>query len=280
MTQQTEQSTTQATLSQAEANELKSTGYELFILLLSLVSVFNLAVDWINFVYPVSELTLGVIRIINGFVTVFFLYDFAYRLLTATSKSDYFFKKWGWADLLACVPQLRIFRLFRVWRAVRLLRIFGVKNMLHEIANNRAGIALYLTIFSIIVIAEFVGVYLLKIETQAAGANIMTPSDAVWWVLVTMTTVGYGDRFPVTPQGRILAVFVMLSGVALIGVLASFLSNFFLAPPKQESVVYEESDPRAKLTELRALLVQQQESMGLLTDKIGELEEMLSDDKG
>lgn len=48
-----------------------------------------------------------------------------------------------------------------------------------------------------------------------------------------MTTVGYGDRFPVTPQGRTMAAFVMLSGVALIGVLASFLSNFFLASPQK-----------------------------------------------
>jgi voltage-gated potassium channel len=273
MTQQTGQSKTEET--QQNNQELKSTGYELFILLLSLVSVFNLLVDWINFVYPISELTLGVIQIINAIVTVFFLFDFAYRFLTAPSKSFYFFKNWGWADLLACVPQLRIFRLFRVFRAVRLLRIFGVKNMVREIVNNRASIALYITIFSIIVIAEIVGIYLLKVEAQAVNANITTSGDAVWWTLVTMTTVGYGDRFPVTPQGRTMAVFVMLSGVALIGVLASFLSNFFLAPPKKEEVAYAATDPRAKLNELKALLAEQQAAQAALAEKIAELELML-----
>jgi len=273
MTQQTDQSQAEEPL--LVNQELKSTGYELFILLLSLVSVFNLLVDWINLVYPISELTLGVIRIINATVTVFFLYDFAYRLFTAPSKSFYFFKNWGWADLLACIPQLRIFRLFRVFRAVRLLRVFGVKNMVREIANNRAGIALYITIFSIILIAEVVGIYLLKVESQAANANIITSGDAVWWTLVTMTTVGYGDRFPVTPQGRTLAVFVMLSGVALIGVLASFLSNFFLAPPKKQEVVYTATDPRTKLTELKALLTEQQAAQAALAEKVAELEAML-----
>lgn len=278
MTQQTERPTTSEGMDTAvnpEANELKSTGYELFILLLSLVSVFNLAVDWINFVYPISELTLGVIRIINAIVTIFFLFDFSYRILTTSSKSHYFFKNWGWADLLACVPQLRIFRLFRVFRAVRLLRIFGVKNMINEIINNRAGIALFITIFSIIVIAEFVGIYVLKVESQAPNGNITTSGDAVWWTLVTMTTVGYGDRFPVTPQGRTMAVFVMLSGVALIGVLASFLSNFFLAPPKKEEVAYAPTDPRAKLAELKTLLAEQQAAQAMLVEKITELEEML-----
>lgn len=278
MTQQAEQSTqqeNQTTKEEAAGKELKSTGYELFILLLSLVSVFNLVVDWINFVYPISELTLGVIRIINTIVTVFFLFDFFYRILTTSSKSHYFFRNWGWADLLACVPQLRIFRVFRIFRAVRLLRIFGVKNMINEIINNRAGIALFITVFSIIVIAEFVGIYVLKVESQAPNGNITTSGDAVWWTLVTMTTVGYGDRFPVTAQGRTMAVFVMLSGVALIGVLASFLSNFFLAPPKKEVVKYAATDPRAKLAELKSLLAEQQVAQATLVEKIAELEEML-----
>jgi voltage-gated potassium channel len=258
-----------------DKNELKDTGYELFILLLSLVAVFNMVVLWINYFFPLSELTIGVIEIINALVTIFFIFDFFYRLFTAQSKSHYFFRNWGWTDLLACLPQFRIFRLFRVFRAYRLLRTFGVKNMLNEIINNRAGIALYITIFSIIVIAEVVGIFLLHFETRSEAANIITPSDAVWWVFVTMTTVGYGDKFPTTNEGRVLAVFVMLSGVALIGVLASFLSNFFLTSPPQVEMNYEPTDPRAKLVELKTLLAEQQASQAILAQKIAELEEML-----
>lgn len=257
-------------------NELKSTGYEVFILLLSLVSVFNLIVIWINFVFPIYPLTLDVIEIINAILTTFFLFDFAFRILTTNSKTEYFFRNWGWADLLACVPQFRIFRVFRIFRAVRLMRVFGVKNMIEEIINNRAGIALYITVFSIIVIAEIVGIFMLRAEAQVADANITTAGDAIWWTFVTMTTVGYGDTYPVTGTGRVLAVFVMLSGVALIGVLASFLSNFFLAPPKKPAgTTYPGTDPRQKLVELRHLLAQQQESQQALADKINELEKMM-----
>lgn len=255
--------------------ELKSTGYELFILLLSLVSVFNLAAIWYDYFSPLSPLTFGVIEIINSILTVFFLFDFAYRILTTSAKSHYFFKNWGWADLLACVPQLRIFRVFRIFRAVRLMRIFGVKNMVDEVVNNRAGVALYITIFSIIVIAEIAGIFVLLAETKNPDANITTAGDAVWWIFVTMTTVGYGDRFPITPTGRLLAVFVMLSGVALIGVLASFLSNFFLAPPKKQESELVASDAQSKLAELKDVLAQQQASQAELAEKIAELERML-----
>jgi voltage-gated potassium channel len=255
--------------------ELKSTGYELYILLLSLVSVFNMLVVWLSYVYPVHPLTLGVIEIINAILTIFFIFDFSYRILTTSKKSNYFFRNWGWADLLACVPQFRIFRIFRIFRAVRLMKIFGVKNMVSEIVNNRAGIALYITIFSIVVIAEVAGIFVLRAEVQDPNANIVTSGDAVWWIFVTMTTVGYGDFFPVTAIGRTWAIFVMLSGVALIGVLASFLSNFFLAPVKKTETAYETTDPRFKLNELKAILAQQQTAQAELAEKISELESML-----
>jgi voltage-gated potassium channel len=106
--------------------------------------------------------------------------------------------------------------------------------MINEVVNNRAGIALYITIFALIVLVEFASIYVLKAEAASPDANITSAEDAVWWVFVTVTTVGYGDRFPVTGWGRIMGITVMFGGIALIGVLASFLSNFFLAPPKKQ----------------------------------------------
>ncbi len=255
--------------------ELKDTGYELFLLLLSLVSIVNLIFVWVNIFIEVSPLTLSVVEIINVILTVFFLFDFSYRIFTTASKSHYFFKDWGWADLLACVPSFRIFRVFRIFRAVRLLRIFGVKNMVDEVVNNRAGSALYLAVFGIIVVAESASIVVVNVESADPAANITTAGDAVWWVFVTLTTVGYGDQFPVTPLGRIAGVFVMFSGVALIGVLASFLSNFFRETPEKPEAVYDPSDPRAKLAELKSLLAQQQAAQSELVDKIAEIEGML-----
>jgi voltage-gated potassium channel len=255
--------------------DLKSTGYELFILLLSLVSIFNLAIDVLGARLGIAAGTLEVIAIINGILIVFFLFDFLYRLLTTPSKSHYFFRDWGWSDLLACIPTFRIFRLFRIVKAGHLMRQFGWKNMLREVSDNRAGSALYLALFGIIIVMQTAAVGVLRAESANPDANITTAGDAVWWVLVTLTTVGYGDFFPTTFTGRIAGVFVMFSGVALIGVLASYLANFFLEPPKKQEAAFEPTDPRSKLVELKSLLAQQQMAQEELTSKIAELEQML-----
>lgn len=136
-----------------KSEELKSTGYELFILLLSLVSIFNLAIEALGRTFDVSDGRLEVIAISNAILIAFFLFDFLYCFFTTNSKSHYFFKNWGWSDLLACIPTFRIFRLFRVVRAIRLLRQFGLENMLKEVSDNRAGSALYIAVFGIVIVA-------------------------------------------------------------------------------------------------------------------------------
>lgn len=261
----------------SKSSELKSTGYELFILLLSMVSIFNLAVVWLDYFIDVSPLTLGVLTIINAILTVFFLFDFLYRFFTASSKADYFIRGWGWADLLACIPTFRIFRIFRILRAVRLLRQFGPKNMANEVFNNRADSALYLAVFGIILVAEVAAVIVLRYESTSLDANITTAGDAVWWVLVTLTTVGYGDFYPTTPVGRIAGVFVMFSGVALIGVLASYLANFFLEPPQKAAAAAapDADNPKARLAEIKAMLEEQITASAVLRDKLEEMEALL-----
>ncbi len=257
---------------QPKNKELKSTGYELFILLLSLVSIVNLAIVFIARFVALDQNTLDTVAFIDILLTEFFLFDFAYRILTTSSKSAYFFKRWGWADLLACIPLLRIFRLFRVVRAVRLMRTFGVKNMINEVINNRAGSALYITVFLVIVLAETAAILILKAETPNPNANITTAGDAVWWVFVTITTVGYGDRYPTTSLGRTIGVVVMFCGIALLGVLTSFLANFFIAPPKKKAEELAPEDPKAKLAQLTNLLDEQEKANTALRDKIKEIE--------
>jgi voltage-gated potassium channel len=259
--------------------DLKDTGYELFILLLSVVSIINLTIVVFGPWFGVYEALLEVIYIINGILTIFFIIDFCYRFFTTDSKKNYFFKNWGWTDLLACIPTFRIFRLFRIIKAVRLMRIFGLKNMMYEIVDNRAGSALYLSIFGIIMVAEVAGVVVLNAELKdPAAANIVDAGDAIWWVMVTLTTVGYGDQYPVTPVGRIAGIFVMFSGVALIGVLASYLSSFFMEEtPPRDSEEHVSDDPQSILVDLKTLLAQQQTAQEALMKKVSELETKLAE---
>jgi voltage-gated potassium channel len=254
-----------------KSKELRSTGYEIFILLLSLVSILNMFFAITFGFISRDPLTLEVLVIIDSILTLFFIMDFILRFTSAASKSTYFFRNWGWADLLACIPFFRIFRIFRVVRAIRLMRTFGVKNMINEVVNNRAGIALYITIFALIVLVEFASVFVLKAEAANPDANLKSAADAVWWVFVTVTTVGYGDRFPTTTLGRIYGILVMFGGIALIGVLASFLSSFFLSPPtKAEAVVH--GDARDQIAELKTLLEEQEKTSATIREKLATLE--------
>ena len=117
------------------SSELKNTTYELFIVALSVLSIINLILYHL-FSDPA---VYGVADIIDQFLSVIFLGDFLFRFFTASFKSRYFLREFGWADLLASLPfpQVKILRLFRIIRAGRLMRIFGVRNMIHEFLTNR-----------------------------------------------------------------------------------------------------------------------------------------------
>jgi len=120
--------------------ELKNTGYEIFVGILSILSIVNIVL-----LYVVEDPNLdSVLYVMNALLSVIFLADFTYRLFTAESKSHYFFRQFGWADLLASLPveQLKILRVFRLIRVFRLLRAYGGRNVARTLVKDRAGSAL------------------------------------------------------------------------------------------------------------------------------------------
>ena len=260
------------------SSELKNTSYELFIAGLSILSVLNLFL----LIYTDDQTVSVVIYFIDGVLSLVFIIDFTFRLLTAESKKEYFFRQFGWADLLASIPlpQAKILRLFRIIRAWRMLRMYGVRNLINNAFNNRGGSALLVVLFLIILVMEFGSVFIITAERTNPEANIKTASDAMWWVYVTITTVGYGDRYPVTNTGRFIGVFVLTLGVGLFGVLTGFLANVFLSPneepPKSSAAGPANStDPKVKLAELKELLAKQKLAQEELEMKIADLEQVL-----
>jgi voltage-gated potassium channel len=166
--------------------------------------------------------------------------DFASMLVRAPSKSGYFFRQLGWLDLLGSLPMLPILRWARVARLIRILRYFRASNrkaVVRDFMAHRAQSTLLATGLLTIVLLTVGSVTVLQLETRSANANIVDGGDAFWWAFVTMTTVGYGDRYPVTGIGRIVAMVLMAMGVAIFGVLSSFLAATFLTP-NDDSVEY------------------------------------------
>jgi voltage-gated potassium channel len=207
--------------------ELQAPGYEIFIGLLAVISLINLAIT----VLPFSEDTKGIARIIDIPLTLIFLLDFSSRLLRSHPRRLYFIEQRGWLDLLGSLPAgFKLFRIFRLVRVIRLLREYGFRNIIRSFIKERANNALLVVIFMVIVVIEFGSMVVAYFEAPAPGANITTGGDAVWWAFVSITTVGYGDKFPITTGGRASAVLVLAAGVGLFGVLSGYLANFFLAP--------------------------------------------------
>ncbi len=259
------------------SKELKNIGYEMFIGALSVLSIFNLV---LSYVFRDNQNLQYVVLIMNAFFMPIFLADFFYRLFTTESKSHYFFRNFGWADLLSSLPfpQTKILRLFRLWRVIRLMRNFGIRNLVREFVGNRAANALLTVVFLVFCVLEFGSLAVLMAESSSPDANITNASSALWWTYVTITTVGYGDRYPVTNAGRLVGVLVMTAGVGLFGTLSGFLANTFLAPPKKEEAppkAAESTDPKARIAEIEAMLDAQHQAMNDLRAKLEELSKQL-----
>jgi len=253
---------------------------EAFILALSVLSIVNIVlILW----GPLSDQQTVVIEIIGGTLTLLFLADFGARMHGAESKRVYFFHERGWLDLLGSLPYLRVLRLFRVVRAWGLMRAYGLRKTIDRLLRDRAERALYLMALLVILVLEITGVAVLFFEPGAPNANITTGGDAVWWGIVTVTTVGYGDQYQVTTGGRIVGVFLLVAGVVLFATLSGFLANAFLRPRSAGEPDALQPPPApvdggtaaADLTEVLALLRQQRAETAALRTRLEELHEGL-----
>ena len=120
-----------------------------------------------------------------------------------------------------------------------------------------------------LLVLEFGTLAVLGVEQYAPGANITSASDALWYVIVTISTVGYGDQYPVTESGRLIGTGIIVVGVGIFGTFTGYLANLFLAPSKTPAATPSPStDAQATVDQLRHLVTEQQNS-------IDELERLL-----
>ena len=161
---------------------------------------------------------------------------------------------------------------------VRHLQARGPAQIGEDLSVSRAAATFFTTIFLVIVVLELSGMLILDAEGGIEGANIRTPSDALWWGYVTITTVGYGDQFPVTLPGRIIGIFLLTAGVALFSVFTGFIANAFLAPrrrPLQRLRGARQGGPLAELDAIRRLVAEQDDRSRELQARLDDLERAL-----
>jgi voltage-gated potassium channel len=236
--------------------------FQAIILVLSLVAVLALSAELLFTIPPEAQ---RVMRWVDNVICVVFLTDFVTRFYRAESKLA--FMKWGWVELLASIPEVQFLRWGRLFRVFRILRIIlitrSLRQYLAELFQNRTrgGVAsVFLITF---LIMSFSSVTILLAE-RAPNSNIRTAGDAVWWSITTITTVGYGDKFPVTSIGRGIAALLMIAGVGLFGTLSGVIASFFLGHHRDEQFREQELRNELKLlhAELAALRTRQPGSPG------------------
>jgi voltage-gated potassium channel len=170
-------------------------------------------------------------------VCVLFLLDFLLSLWRAQHRWRYFYS-WGWLDLVSSIPTLDVARWGRIARVVRIFRIFrglrATKVLTSVVLKHRAQNTFLAASLVALLLVLFCSIAVLQVEAVPDG-NIKTADDAIWWAVATITTVGYGDRYPITTEGRFVAVILMCAGVGLFGTFSGFLAAWFLAPEEAQT---------------------------------------------
>jgi len=108
-----------------------------------------------------------------------------------------------------------------------------------------------------ILVLEFGSLTMLRVEQYAPDGNIHTASDALWYTIVTISTVGYGDRYATTNAGRLVGALIIVVGVGIFGTFTGFLANFFLSPSKEDAPA-EQPARAGQIQRLELLIAQQQ----------------------
>lgn len=199
---------------------------DLIIVVLSIYVLIALVADTF-FILP-GEIS-NLLAMIDDGICIIFLIEFSVRFYRAESKLS--FMKWGWIDLISSIPALPVARCGRVFRLIRLLRVLrafrSTRILVKHVFKNRVKGTMTSVVILAFLVVIFSSISILIVE-KSPDSNIKTSGDALWWAIVTVTTVGYGDKYPVTTEGRIIGSLLMFVGVGLFGSFTGFLATWFI----------------------------------------------------
>ncbi|QSS97243.1 potassium channel family protein [Psychroflexus sp. ALD_RP9] len=192
-------------------------------LIVAALSLFSIALLTMTFFLPEESEVNKLLHYYDFGLCIVFFYDFLKQFINSDQKLKYFFT-YGWLDLLSSIPVIAEFRYVRIFRIFRVLRIIQSFRMLVKfIRSNRVASLYGLIIFMAVTIMIITSTLVLYFEKDSG--NIKTAEDALWWSYVTITTVGYGDFYPVTSIGKLLSGILILTGIASFGAVISYITG-------------------------------------------------------
>jgi voltage-gated potassium channel len=207
-------------LAQQERAEHRDSVYHIYMAALAMLAIL---VSVGLLLSPSEPDVVGVLTVVDFVLCLFFFYDFLRHLWRAPSKLRYLFG-WGIVDLVSSIPFVLQVRWLRFARVLRFLMLLRAIRLLWESAKvDRRSIVMAGATFFIQTLFIAICIVVLQVEHDAPDGKIRSASDVLWWAMTTVTTVGYGDMYPVTTTGRIAGAILMVSGI---GYLATVLGVF------------------------------------------------------
>jgi voltage-gated potassium channel len=178
------------------------------------------------------------ILIAEWVITIFFTLEYILRILCNRKPLSYIFSFYGVVDLISIMPMYLSFifpgsRMLSVIRALRLLRLFGILNLVHftgqesqlKLAIKASRTKIIVFVYFILIVSILLGAVMYVVEGKESGFTSIPTS--IYWCIVTLTTVGYGDIAPITTLGQIIASFIMIMGYGIIAVPTGIVTAEF-----------------------------------------------------
>lgn len=207
--------------------------------LIILLSVYTVGEFFIELVTKIPAATQEGLEIADFVICLLFLADWFYYFITSKEKGKYFVKHL--IDLIASIPFAQILRPLRIVRAVRIIRLLrlirgikGAERFLTFFVKNKArsAMTIYIIITTAIYFYGTLGIYNFE---SGVNKNISSFGDAMWMAFTTLTTVGYGDCYPITAGGRILCALLVLTGMGLFSLFTAEFATYILKEVKAVS---------------------------------------------
>ena len=220
-----------------ESNSGLGLYFNFFIQFLIIVSIVNFSI------MTLPNLSIRTQEIINGlekFCVTVFTVEYLLRLFASESRLKFFFSFFGLIDLIAILPfyltlgmDLKSLRAIRLFRILRLFKFLRYGNTMEKIKKSFNSIKreLFLFTLSTLMLLYFSSIGIYYFENEAQPEVFASIFDAMWWSVATLTTVGYGDVYPITNGGKIFASVIVFIGLGLVaiptGLIASSLTRAF-----------------------------------------------------
>ena len=214
-----------------ETNTTAGRTFDLFIQALIIVSIITFSIETLP---DLENKTKDILFSIETFIVVIFTIAYLLRIYIADKKFDYIFSFYGIVDIIAIIPfyislgiidlrSLRILRMLRLFRILKLVRYNKAMGRFYKAFHiAKEEIILFGIVTLMVLYISAVGIYYFENESQPEQFKSIFHS--FWWAITTLTTVGYGDVYPITIGGRIFTFFILMIGLGIIAVPACLLA--------------------------------------------------------